>query len=127
MKRNYRAFIFLIVTISLIVIAVSFYSWFFHYKSSIKFESKSWKEAEGKSDSIRINMIDNLIEEYRLVGKSRYEIEELLGKPAKTDYFTEYEYVYWLGPERGFISIDSAWLGIKFKDNIVTETHILKD
>jgi hypothetical protein len=35
--------------------------------------------------------------------------------------------VYWLGPERGFISIDSEWLGIKFKDNVVIEVEILRD
>ena len=46
-------------------------------------------------------------------GRSRGEIVALLGEPTTTDYFKDYDLVYWLGPERGLISIDSEWLVIR--------------
>ena len=35
------------------------------------------------------------------------------GVPPPTDYFREYDYAYWLGPERGLFSIDSEWLVVR--------------
>ena len=46
-------------------------------------------------------------------GRSRADIVALLGEPAKTDYFKDYDLVYWLGPERSPISMDSEWLVIR--------------
>ena len=40
---------------------------------------------------------------------------------------TSDDYVYWLGPERGLFSIDSEWLVLKFKDNVVTRAAVLTD
>jgi hypothetical protein len=37
----------------------------------------------------------------------------LLGEPPKTEYFKEFDLVYYLGPERGFMGIDSEWLVLK--------------
>ena len=37
----------------------------------------------------------------------------LLGEPPKTEYFKEFDLVYYLGPERGFTGIDSEWLVLK--------------
>ena len=35
--------------------------------------------------------------------------------------------VYWLGPERGLISIDSEWLVIVFENGIVADYYITCD
>ena len=43
-------------------------------------------------------------------GLSRDSVERLLGPRDSTDYFREWDLVYWLGPERGFLRIDSEWL-----------------
>jgi len=58
---------------------------------------------------------------------SRTDIDQLLGRPPKTEYFSDYDYVYWLGPERGFIRIDSEWLCIKFKHDVVTDVQVRTD
>jgi hypothetical protein len=52
----------------------------------------------------------------------------LLGTPPPTAYFRDYQFVYWLGPERGFMSIDSEWLAIRFDRNgKVMEARIVRD
>lgn len=97
------------------------------YASRRNFDSGEWQKAEGGNDDVRIKMMDSLLHDHKVVGMSRSQIDALLGKPGKTPYFSDYEYVYWLGPERGFMSIDSEWLGLKFKDNVVTEASLLRD
>jgi hypothetical protein len=81
------------------------------------FDSAQWKEADasGKKPFVRLEMADHLIASRALYGKTREEILGLLGEPSKSGkaYFPEYDFVYWLGPERSFISIDSEWLAIK--------------
>ena len=53
---------------------------------------------------------------------------KLLGDATNTDYFKEdNNVVYYLGDERGFISIDSEWLVITFDNNIVVEVKIETD
>jgi hypothetical protein len=60
--------------------------------------------------SIRGCMVDDLLATHDFHGRSRADIVGFLGDPPKTGYFREYDLVYWLGPERGFMSIDSEWL-----------------
>lgn len=56
-------------------------------------------------------------EEHELIGKTKEEVITLLGSPAETEYFKEEDNVYYLGAERGIISIDSEWLVIWFDGN----------
>ncbi|MDX1987604.1 MAG: hypothetical protein SFV17_13030 [Candidatus Obscuribacter sp.] len=96
----------------------------------VPFNSKVWKaglESETSTEPVRLDMVDDLLARHRLIGASRTEIEQLLGKPPKTIHFSEYEYVYWLGPERRFLSMDSEWLCLKFSNNQVIEARILAD
>lgn len=72
-------------------------------------------------------MVDDLLSKHNLVGLSTKEVEVLLGKPPKTGYFKDYDYVYWLGPERSTFSIDSEWLGIKFQNGVVVKVDLLSD
>ena len=100
------------------------------YANRTQFDSVSWKNdqlVDNWENSIRLRMVDDLLKKHELVGMTRNQVDELLGIPKPTGYFNDYEYVYWLGPERGFISIDSEWLGVKFKNNIVIEAKILRD
>ena len=99
-----------------------------HYFSSISFDSKTWKRAEGSYDPVRLLMVDDLLAKHKLAGNSVAEIDALLGTPPKTTYFSDYQYVYWLGPERrSFIKIDFEWLGIRFDNERVVEVKLLND
>jgi hypothetical protein len=98
------------------------------YASRVAFDSAAWKAENGDAaQGVRVHMVDDLLARHKLVGMSRAQVEELLGVPPDTPYFREYDYVYWLGPERGFISIDSEWLVVKTKDGIVVTATIVTD
>ena len=60
--------------------------------------------------AIRGCVVDDLLRRERLRGRTRAEIVALLGEPPRTEYFRDYDLVYWLGPERSMMSIDSEWL-----------------
>jgi hypothetical protein len=73
-------------------------------------------------------MVDDLLRKHPLIGKSRVEVEKLIGIPPPTEYFRSYDLVYWLGPERSFFGIDSEWLGVRFDSNQrVVEATLLRD
>ena len=134
LKRNFARSISFFVGLALVY--VSFIGYILlgtpisDYAHRIQFDSASWKNEQLLNNSenpIRIRMVDDLLKKYELVGMSRNQVSELLGIPEPTRYFSEYDYVYWLGPERSFISIDSEWLGVKFKNDTVVEVEILRD
>ena len=85
------------------------------YFNRIDFDSEVWKDPKVQSlnNPMRIRMVDDLLWEYDLEGMTSKEVTELLGPTDKTDYFSSWDFVYWLGPERGFLSIDSEWLVLK--------------
>jgi len=74
-------------------------------------------------------MVDDLVESGRLDRKTRDEVYALLGTPPETSYFSDWDAVYWLGPERNYIlRIDSEWLVIRFDGNsIVSEYQLVSD
>lgn len=78
---------------------------------------------------LRTRIADDLLNNYELAGKAEEEIIVLLGKNDNDDgYFNvDNRYVSWLGPERGFISIDSEWLIINFVDGRVSEYNLITD
>src|SRR5262245_62105980 len=63
--------------------------------------------------SVRLRMADDLVDHKKLIGLRRQQVVERLGEPPKTEYFKEFDLVYYLEPERSFISIDSQWLVLK--------------
>lgn len=77
----------------------------------------------------RVDMVGNLLSEVPLKGMTRDEIIALLGEQEEEVYFKEQNnLVYYLGDERGFISIDSEWLVIWFDEkNRVTDYEIKTD
>ena len=90
------------------------------------FDSQTWKQ--GNQDEVRIRMVDSLLRHHNLIGKSRGEVVALIGEPDNTSYFREYDMVYRLGMERGFISIDSEWFVLRLDANqVVTKFRIVRD
>ena len=66
---------------------------------------------------VRLEMADQLIAQNKLHGMTRVEVVELLGEQSTTNKFKDWDMVYWLGNERGFMSIDSEWLVIHLDAN----------
>jgi len=73
-------------------------------------------------------MVDALISSGQLDGKSKQDVREMLGPPTATSYFSDWDEVYWLGPQRGFLRLDSEWLVIRYDDlDIVEEYELVGD
>jgi hypothetical protein len=95
-----------------------------------RFSPAAWQQRGGVRTlwPDRLRMVDNLLERRLLDGLARDSVARLLGPADSTDYFREYDLVYWLGPERGFIRIDSEWLVVRFGPNgRVSEYRIVRD
>lgn len=73
-------------------------------------------------------MVDDLLARIQLKGMDKGSIIRLLGVPQPTEYFSDYDFVYWLGPERGLFSIDSEWLVLRLDSTgVVTEARLVTD
>ena len=59
-------------------------------------------------------MVDSLIQSGQLDQMAHQEVLSLLGPPTDTSHFSDWDAVYWLGPERGFMRLDSEWLVLRF-------------
>ena len=92
------------------------------------FDQNKWLEAAKNANIHRNEMADDLLRKFKLVGMGKEQIDSLLGTPTETDYFsTTCDYVYWLGPERGLIRIDSEWLCLQFDGRKVASAGIVRD
>ena len=95
------------------------------------FDRTIWLQGENakfSSDAPRLSMADGLVSSRALLGKTRSEVEAMLGTPTQTNKFRDYHLVYWLGAERGYMSIDSEWLVVRFdKTNKASEARIVRD
>ena len=94
------------------------------------FDSRSWIENGGQNSDwpARLRMVDDLLETHELQGLSRAELESLLGPADETGYFRKWDLVYWLGPERGWIRIDSEWLVLRLDGKgRVSEYQLARD
>lgn len=96
------------------------------YSPTREFTSDEWRN----NHEIRIELIDNLLNSEKLDGLTESETYELLGEPSsirKGNSDFDKELVYYLGPERGLIRIDSEWLSIWIKDGLVDSYKIWRD
>src|SRR5690606_10909744 len=76
----------------------------------------------------RVKMVNDLFRKHTLASHSKDQVVELLGPDTENAYFKKIDnMVYYLGPERGLISIDSEWLVIEFDNNTVVDYHIKRD
>lgn len=88
------------------------------------FSTERWLEIPEK----RVEMIDDLLKSQVLIGKTKTEINYLLGLETKTEYFNEKnQSIYYLGDERGYISIDSEWLILTYSNDKVIRQEIKTD
>lgn len=55
--------------------------------------------------------------------KLQKDVVSTPGEPKPTNYFSIYQLVYWLGPERRIISIDSECLVFSINDQNVMEIY----
>lgn len=117
-----------VVIILLTGTAFAWASFKFGYMPRASFDADKWELSEAIKGHPRLTIVDSLIESGLLDGKSREDVFALLGHPPKTGYFRDWDAVYWLGPERGFIRIDSEWLVIRFDDaGRVSEYQLMRD
>jgi hypothetical protein len=92
------------------------------------FDPQAWRSARGAGDPVRIRMVDDLLKSHDFRGKTKSEVEALLGPPDSTEYFSDCDLVYWLGPERGFMSIDSEWLALRLDARgRVSDCQVVRD
>jgi outer membrane protein assembly factor BamE (lipoprotein component of BamABCDE complex) len=93
-----------------------------------KFDPADWQDSEQIQKGVRLRMADDLIAHNKLHKLTRAEVVKLLGEPPTTNYFQDWDLVYWLGNERGFINIDSEWLAIRLdSDGRVRDYQIVRD
>ncbi len=101
-------------------------SWFM-LRPGRHFDRSLWCNSRTPA-SVRLRMADDLVDNKKLFGLTRQEVVALLGEPPKTEYFKEFDLVYYLGPERGFMSIDSEWLVLKLgPDGRVKRATVVRD
>ena len=115
MTKPKRLTLFSLLFASFVVVGAGV--WFF-FGDSIRerlsrqrFDSAAWKaNTDSFTNAVRIRMVDDLLRRHSFRGMTRNQVTAIVGEPDKTEYFRDWDLVYWLGPERGFISIDSEWL-----------------
>lgn len=89
------------------------------------FSTEKWLSDPGN----RTRIVDDLLADYALIGMTEPEVLELLGSHDNDSGYFQQEgrLVYWMGPERGLMSIDSEWLILDCPDGIVTAWQITTD
>jgi hypothetical protein len=95
-----------------------------------KFERSVWLDSAATYGKLQLRgcMVDDLRRRHSFRGRTRAEVVALLGEPRPTGYFDEYDLVYWLGPERSAVAMDSEWLAIRLdKVGRVTEHQLVTD
>ena len=86
--------------------------------TNTSFNSVEWKNWNNKESFVRWDMLDDLINNHHLKGKTHKEIRDLLGEPDNGFTNSSDNYYYDLGPCRR--GIDFGGLSIEFKKGIVT-------
>ncbi len=121
--RKAKRFNYTVLAI-LLIIAVFIAVWCISYHVYHTFTTEKWLKSPDK----RTRLVGDLLSRYDLIGLSEGEIAALLGEnDTGRDYFSPEKYVYYLGPERGIISIDSEWLIIEFDDGAVSKYFVRTD
>lgn len=93
--------------------------------TNINFNSDHWKNWDETKINMpaRWDMIDDLINNYGLSGKSQSEILMLLGEPDNGISSSEDRYYYDLGPCRSGISYGSLFINFKNAKVVKVDTH----
>jgi hypothetical protein len=80
----------------------------------LSFDAAGWQGRTsnvGAPPTVRERMVSDVVTR-TLPGKTKLEIEQLLGPSLETSYFKSerMDLIYFLGPEQGLFSVDSEWL-----------------
>ena len=115
--------------IAVVILAIFLFLCFRSFFPGRVFDAEQWQvNASQRGTKVRLAMADRIVARKTLKGKTRTQVTDMLGKPPTTDYFSDWDLVYWLGPERGFLGIDSEWLVVKLDRNgIVDDYKIVRD
>lgn len=114
------------VFLGLVLAVTAAGAWMTGYLPVRLFSEARWKDP-ARMDQ-RVTMVSALLLTHRLEGRTRSEVVDLLGAPTNTDYFADWDLVYWLGDERGLFGIDSEWLVIRLgPDGRVVERRVVTD
>lgn len=101
------------------------------WRNEIAFGSVTWRANPRSANPMwptRLRMVDDLMARRLLDGVSLDSVTALLGTPDSTAYFSDWSMVYYLGPERGLVSIDSEWLVIRLgPEGMVREYRLARD
>lgn len=100
--------------------------------AGIPFDAAQWRAEDDRSsrDGIRSAMADRLVRRRVLIGKSRAEVQAMLGEPVQHREFADWHLVYWLGPERAFPFpvLGAEYLLLRLSDEgRVCECRIMSD
>lgn len=91
-------------------------------RSPRAFDREVWLAAAEDPDGARFLMVTDLLERELLEGLSLEQAGELLGPPTGTAHFADLGPCWYLGPEPGPMSIDSAWLLLELRGGrVVTD------
>jgi len=122
------------ISIAFVTIIVCIAVWFVFGDSiqerlnRLKFDSVTWRAGSGFTNSVRIRMVDDLLQRHQFIGTRQEEVILVLGQPDETNHFGNWNMIYHLGPERGFISIDDEWLVFRLDNQKkVAEYRIVSD
>ena len=101
-------------------------------KSYQPFDAHKWivadaKGAAGTQKEYRILAIDDLLSHKNFKGQTKAQIVALLGQPIQTDKYKNYDMVYWLGPDRSCMRIDSEWLVFTLENEQVKSYRVIAD
>jgi hypothetical protein len=101
------------------------------HSARAEFDAALWRSAGNPpfdDEAPRLRMADGLLKSGALLGKTRSEVGDMLGPQTTSSKFREFDLVYWLGPERSFVRIDSEWLVMNLgPDGRVENARIVTD
>lgn len=105
-------------------------SWWY----SEPFDAAQWRAAHPNPPDpwpTRLRMADDLVATRRLDGFTAVQVEALLGPPDDEPGYRHAfncDAIWWLGPERGWIRIDSEWLCVNYgADSVVSSYRLARD
>lgn len=118
-----------IIISSLVAIAIAVLIFFLKPADQIKFNYEKWNDRSivYSEPYIRSQMVKDVLNNILEEGLTTDMVIKKLGPQSESDYFSDYQLRYWLGPENGLVSIDSSWLVIKIKDERVEKYEVVTD
>lgn len=118
-----------IIISSLVAIAIAVLIFFLKPADQIKFNYEKWNDRSlvYSEPYIRSQMVKDVLNNILEDGLTTDMVIKKLGPQSESDYFSDYQLRYWLGPENGLVSIDSSWLVIKIKDERVEKYEVVTD